>query len=35
MLRALRLRKVVAAEELAEEVEDLDVNTINKIMIIK
>jgi|TARA_B100001094_G_C18195344_1_gene810345 hypothetical protein len=29
--RALRLRKVVAAEELAEEVEDLDGNTVNKI----
>lgn len=29
--RALRLRKVVAAEEIAEEVEDLDGNTVNKI----
>ena len=29
--RGLRLRKVVAAEEIAQEVEDLDSNTVNKI----
>jgi len=29
--RALKLRKVVAAEELADEIEDIDGNTVSKI----